>query len=227
MSGDDLAGRAMAPGRYVGDMRDLTGYDGPVDLVCHSIGACIARQFLEVVDRGARRARARRLIMLGPPNNGSALAELFSDPEHGAGVIDRLAGVFVPDGFDPLADPLVQDVRPGSPTMQALRAAGTRDDIAYRVIAAANPAAVDAFFPWFEGRTWELDGDGRFRQTLHGDGVVAVSESGLPGVPTEILAPEPDGGGRRIPPDRFCHIHLPRNPAVIERVIGCLLDPTS
>ncbi len=226
MAGEGLAGRAVALKRYVDEMRGRTGYNGPVDVVCHSIGACIARQFLEVVDGSARRARARQLIMLGPPNNGSALAELFSDSDRGHEVIDLLAGVFVPSDFDPLADPIVQDVRPGSRTMGVLRAAGTRDDIAYRVIATANPGAADAFFPWFGGRTWKLDGNGRFRQTLHGDGVVANSESVLPGVPLEVLAPGPDDG-RQIPPLHFCHIQLPRNPAVIDRVMEHLLDPTS
>ncbi len=224
MAGEGLAGRAVALETYVDEMRDRTGYDGPVDLVCHSIGACIARQCLEVADGAARKARVRHLIMLGPPNNGSALAELFSDPDRGPEVVGRLAGVFVPPDFDPLADPIVQHVRPGSRTMRALRAAGVRDDIAYRVIVTANPAAVEAFFPWFGGRTWELDGDGGFRRTFHGDGVVANSESVLPGVPLEALAPNSDGG-RQIPPHHFCHIQLPRNPAVIDRVMEHLLDP--
>jgi triacylglycerol lipase len=227
MAGVDLAGRAAALEMYVDEMRDRTGYGGPLDVVCHSIGACIVRQWLEVADGAARKAQVRQLIMLGPPNNGSALAELFSDPVRGPEVIDLLAGVFVPPSFDPYADPLVQDVRPGSPTMRALRAVGIRDDIAYRVIVAGNPAAVEEFFPWFGGRTWELDGGGRYRQTLHGDGVVANAESALPGVPLEALAPGQDGDGRQIAPHHFCHIQLPRNPAVIDRVMECLIDPRS
>lgn len=225
MAGEGLAGRAVALKTYVDGMRDGTGYDGPVDVVCHSFGACIARQCLEVADGAARRARVRQLIMLGPPNNGSTLAELFSDPDLGPAVTDRLTGVFVPPGFDPLADPIVQDVRPGSQAMRSLCAAGIRDDIAYRVIVTENPAGLDTFFPWFGGKTWELDECGGWRQTLHGDGVVAHSESVLPRVPLEILAPGPDGGGRQIPPHHFCHIQLPRNPAVIDRVMEHLLDP--
>ncbi len=224
MADADLAGRAVAFDTFVDEMRDGTGYDGPVDVVCHSFGACIARQCLEAADGAARRVRVRQLIMLGPPNNGSALAELFSDPDLGPAVTNRLTGVFVPPGFDPFADPIVQDMRPGSRAMRALREAGVRDDIAYRVIVTANPAGLDAFFPWFEGRTWELGEGGRWRRTLRGDGVVATSESALPGVPLEILAPRPDGG-RQIPPDHFCHIRLPRNPAVIDRVMEHLLDP--
>ncbi len=227
MAGEDLTGRAIALERYVDEMRDRTEYDGPIDVVCHSIGACIARHWLEVADGTARRERVRQLIMLGPPNNGSALAELFSDPDRGPEIIGLLTGIFVPPDFDPLVDQIVQDVRPGSRTMRTLRAAGVRDDIAYRVIVTANPAAVEGFFPWFGGRTWELDDDGGFRPTLYGDGVVANAESVLPGVPLEVLAPGTDGGDRQIPPHHFCHIQLPRNPAVIDRVVERLLDPAS
>ena len=227
MAGAGLAGRAAGLEAFLGAMRGRSGYDGRVDVVCHSIGACIARQYLEAADGGARRERVRQLIMLGPPNNGSALAELFSNPDHGAEVIGRLAKVFVPPGFNLLADPLVQDVRPGSRAMRSLRAAGIRDDIAYRVIVTGNPAALDAFFPWFGGRTWELGEGGRWRQTLHGDGVVAHSEAVLPGMPLEVFTPGSDGDARRIPPLHFCHIQLPRNPVVIDRVMGHLLDPGS
>ena len=106
----------------------------------------------------------------------------------------------------------------------ALRAAGIRDDITYRVIVTGNPAALDAFFPWFGGRTWELGEGGRWGRTLNGDGVVAHSEAVLPGVPLEVVAPEPDGGAPTIPPHHFCHIRLPRNPVVIDRVMEHLLS---
>lgn len=158
--------------------------------------------------------------MLGPSSTGSALAELFIDPECGPAVIATLEGLFVPAKFDPFAETVVQDVRPGSPTMRSLRAAGLRADVAYRVIATANPGADRAFFPRFGGRTWELDGEGRFRRTLDGDGVVATSESALPGVPLDLLVP--GAGDREVPPGHFCHIIFPRNPAVIERVMAHL-----
>lgn len=225
MADADLAGRAAALATYVAGMRDRAGYDGPIDVVSHSFGACIARQCLEVADGAARQARVRQLIMLGPPNNGSALAELFSDLALGPVVTSRLAGAFVPREFDPFADPIVQDVRPGSRAMRALRAAGLRDDIAYRVIVTANPAGSEAFFPWFEGRTWELGEGGGWQRTLCGDGVVAHSESALPGVPLEVFAPQPDGGRPRIPPQQFCHIRLTWNLAVIDRVMEYLVAP--
>lgn len=225
MADANLAGRAASLSAYVDGMRDWAGYDGVVDVVTHSFGACIARQCLEVADGTAREARVGQLIMLGPPNNGSALAELFSDPDHGPSVVSRLSEIFVPPGFNPFEDPIVQDVRPGSRAMQVLRAAGLRHDIAYRVIVTANPAGYEAFFPWFEGRTWELGEGGAWRRTLCGDGVVAHSESTLPGVPLEVFAPEARGGRPRIPPQQFCHIRLTWNPAVIDRIAEYLLAP--
>ena len=105
MAGEGLAGRAAALKTYVDGMRDGTGYDGPVDVVCHSFGACIARQCLEVADGAARRARVRQLIMLGPPNNGSALAELFSDPDRGPEVIGPARGGLRPAGVRPARGP--------------------------------------------------------------------------------------------------------------------------
>lgn len=111
--------------------------------------------------------------------------------------------------------------------MRTLRVGGTRDDTACQVIVTVNPGAPDAFFPWFGGRTWELEGDGRFRQTLHGDGVVADKESAWPGVPPEILTPGTGSDSRQIPPHHFCHIHLPRTPVVMDRVMEHHLAPVS
>lgn len=215
-----LHGRAAALASFIGAQRDESGYEGPIDIVCHSFGTCIAREYLEVADGSTRQERVRRLIGLGPPNNGSALAELFSNPGQGPAFIRQLAGVFVPQGFDPLADPIVQDVRPNAPAMKRLRSAGLRPDIFYHVIVTGNPEGDPGFFPWFGGRTWEQDGSME-QPVLEGDGCIAHSESALPGVPLELLVPEPDGP---VPPLHFCHIHLPRNPRVIERVISCLSD---
>ncbi len=221
MADNGLQGRANALATFIGEQRAEAGYDGPVDIVCHSFGTCIAREYLEVVDGAARRERVRQLIGLGPPNNGSALAELFSDPVHGPAIIARMTGVFVPEEFDPLADPIVQDVRPGALPMQRLRAAGLRPDIAYRVLVTGNPGADHEFFPWLDGRTWEQgEGEGR-RTTLKGDGCVAHSESALPGVPLEALVPEPNGS---VPTLQYCHIYLPRNPRVIDRVMEYLVN---
>ncbi len=156
MQGSALPEIAVSLHTYLQEVRDEEGWSGPVDIVCHSIGTCIVRYLLEVVDGTGRKQAVRQLIGLGPPNNGSALAELFNDPDRGGEIIDRLSGVFVPKGFDPVADRLVQDVRPGSPVIHRLRTAGLRSDIIYRIIVTANPEDVSGFFPLFEGKTWEI-----------------------------------------------------------------------
>ena len=207
---------------YLREVRDDSGWSGPVDIVCHSVGTCIVRYLLEVVDGTDRTQAVRQLIGLGPPNNGSSLAELFNDPKHGEEIINRLTGIFVPQGFDPAADRIVQDVRPGSPVIHSLRTAGLRTDITYRIIVTANPEDVPGFFPLFEGKTWEMAEDGRYRATLDGDGVVAHRESVLPGISLDILSASTEGEDHLPSPDQYCHINLPRNPIVIDRIMQYL-----
>ena len=132
------------------------------------MGTCIVRYLLEVTGGFERSQKVRQLIGLGPPNNGSALAELFHDPKRGEEIINKLTGVFVPRGFDPASDRIVQDVRPGSVVMQRLRTAGLRSDIIYRIIVTTNPENSFGFFPWFDGKTGEIADDGRYRATLNG-----------------------------------------------------------
>ncbi len=224
MAHESIPHIAAALHNHVRLYRDETGYDGPVDTVSHSMGTCITRYYLEVMDRTDREARVRQLIGIGPPNNGSALAELFHDPERGLAIISRLTGVFVPAGFDPSQDEIVKDVRPKSRVMAELRTVGIRKDILYRVIVTGNPEGTPAFFPLFEGKTWEIGTNGRYRMTLEGDGVVAHSESRLPGIPLDIVPPGPYAPGREPRPDQFCHINLPRNPAVIARIMQYLTE---
>jgi hypothetical protein len=190
------------------------------------MGTCIARYLLEVLDGPTRTHAVRQLIGLGPPNTGSALVELLHDPVRGEEVINRLTGVFVPRGFDPATDRLVQDVRPGSPVIRSLRTAGLRPDITYRVIVTTNPGDIPGFFPWFDGKTWEMAEDGRYRETLDGDGVVAHRESVLPGISLDILSASGEQEDHLPPPDQYCHINLPRNPLVIDRIMQYLMSPT-
>lgn len=222
MGNADIVKRAAALGSYIRSIREECRYDGPVDIVCHSVGTCITRYLLEVMDGSARKETVRQLIGIGPPNNGSALAELFHDPKMGGEIIDQLTGVFVPSGFNPATDAIVQDVRPASHAMQMLRLAGIRPDITYRIIVTANPDGRSDFFPLFEGNTWDLADDGRWQKTLEGDGIVPHSESRLPGVSLDILPLGPDNGARLPPPEQYCHIHLPKNPVVIERIMQYL-----
>jgi hypothetical protein len=97
--------------------------------------------------------------------------------------------------------------------------AGLRSDIIYRIIVTTNPEDSLGFFPWFDGRTWELGEDGRYRATLYGDGVVPHDESVLPGISLDTI-PAPHVLVKHLPaPDMYCHINLPRNPVVIERIL--------
>jgi triacylglycerol lipase len=205
-------------GKFIAAWHQETGYCGPIDVVCHSIGTCIARYYFEVIDGKLKQERVRQLIGLGPPNSGSALAELFVDPVQGPAILNRLTGVFVPATYDPATDFMVQDVRPGSAFMEKLRNAGTRPDITYRVIVTANPGGIREFFPLFGGMTWEIDTNQQFRQTLSGDGIVAHSESALPGISLDIIPVSHNGDG--LPPaNMFCHILMTKNPLVNDRVM--------
>jgi pimeloyl-ACP methyl ester carboxylesterase len=207
---------ALALQDFMHEKRKETGYNGPVDIVCHSMGTCIARYLLEVLDGSAREEEVRMLVGIGPPNNGSAMAELFNDPDRGPEVIRSLTGVFVPEGYDPADDTIVQEFRPESRIVRALRAAGTRDDIDYRILLGANLTATPAFFPAFGGRTWEFAPGGGWRATYAGDGIVPHTDSCLPGAGVDILPADPAHLARH--PEHYCHIMLPRNLEVVSRV---------
>ena len=214
---EELAG---ALGGFIAARRKEENYTGSIDMVCHSIGSCVARFLLEVNDGPARSGRVRQLIAIGPPNNGSALAELFCDPVIGPEITCRLTGTFVPRNFDPAADSIVQACRPGSATMAALRAAGLRPDIAYRVICAENIARTPLFFPCLEGKTFELQQDGGWEMTFAGDGIVPHADSVLPGATLDIVPALPSA--LKEDPGRYCHLQLPRAPEVVDRVMAYL-----
>ncbi|MCX6689007.1 MAG: acetyltransferase [Methanoregula sp.] len=195
-------------------------YFGEIDIICHSMGTCIARYMLEVLDGTTRHERVRQLIGIGPPNKGSALAELFNHPVYGMEIITQLSGVFVPQGYNPAEDLIVQQFRPDSSTMTTLASAGIRSDISYRIICAANLLGTPGFFPIFLGKTWEGSPASGWRQTYAGDGIVPHSDSILPGVALDILPRDPSV--LEYNADEYCHIKLPRNPEVIERIIEYL-----
>ncbi|MDI6866079.1 alpha/beta fold hydrolase [Methanoculleus sp.] len=211
---------ALALQEFIHKRRKETSYSGPVDIVCHSMGTCIARYLLEVIDGSDREEEIRFLVGIGPPNRGSAMAEAFNDPKLGPEVIRRLAGIFVPHGYDPGEDLIVQEFRPGSRVTSALSRAGTRDDIVYRFILGANLTRTPTFFPAFGGMTLEFAPGGGWRTTYAGDGIVPHSDSYLPGADVDILPA--DSGNLARHPERYCHIMLPRNPEVVARVRDCL-----
>jgi pimeloyl-ACP methyl ester carboxylesterase len=225
MGDTPLAAIALALQEFISTMRDEHAYVGPIDVVCHSVGTCISRYLLEVLDGGGREEQVRHLIGIGPPNNGSALSELFNDPVYGPQILDQLAGIFVPRRYEPADDVIAQEVRPGSRTMAALRSAGVRADVAYRFILSANLTATPDLFPCFDGKTWEHSADLGWRMTYAGDGIVPHTDSYLPGAGFDILPADP--AALRCNPDQYGHIRLPRNNEVVDRVMGYLCDPAT
>jgi triacylglycerol lipase len=221
----DESGLAVAAAMhdFICGKREESGYEGAVDIVCHSMGTLAARYLLEVMDGSRRKEKVRNLIGIGPPNNGSSMAELFNDPVHGPEIIDRLAGTFVPYGYEPENDAIVQDLRPKSRAMAAIRAAGTRDDIRYRVIMTANRTRSPGFFPLFAGKTWVFQPDGTWETTYAGDGIIPHADSYLPGAGYDILPQNPAAPGSE--PDGYCHLRLPANREVIGRVLAYLAEP--
>ena len=218
-----LADIASGLRAFITDKRDETAYDGPLDFVCHCMGTVVARYLLEVMDPVARREQVRLLIGLGPPNNGSSIAELFHDPDHGPDMIERLTGVFIPEGYDPVSDRIVREFRPGSGPMRRLRSARLRADISYRLILTENRPAVPEFFPTFAGRTWQFCEALGWQMTCQGDGIVPHTDSVLPGAGLDILPLRPDGLGDF--PYQYCHFNLPRNDEIMGRVLEYLRDP--
>jgi len=220
LNGASVEEIAVALQKGIAKTREEREYFGDIDIICHSMGTCVARYMLEVIDGTAHREQVRQLIGIGPPNNGSALAELFNHPRYGQEIITKLSGIFVPHGYDPARDLIVQQFRPYSPTMTTLTSAGIREDISYRIICAGNLSRTPAFFPAFYGKTWEGSPASGWQQTYAGDGIVPHSDSILPGATLDILPHDPSVLEHSS--DEYCHIKLPRNQEVIDRIIGYL-----
>lgn len=223
MKGAGVQTIAQSLRQFLIEMRAGIGYFGPVDMVCHSMGTGIARYLLEVLDGESRRENVRQLFGLGPPNNGSSLAEIFFDPVFGPRILRVLGGVFVPRRFNPLEDVIVRQFRPGSEIMQDLTTAGLRDDITYRLILTENRDAIPDFFPPFRGKTI-MYADGNWEDTYAGDGIVPHHDSWLPNARYDILPHDPRSLMEQSP-DLYCHLHLPRNPEVIQKILEYIRDP--
>ncbi len=210
---------------FIRDQRERSGYFGPVDIVCHSAGTCIVRYMLEIQDGTSRQERVRQLIALGPPNNGSSMAEIFNHPEYGPEIVEVLAGVFVPRDYDPALDPIVQEIRPNSRTIAELRAAGIRSDIRYRLILSENRTRTPDLFPHLNGKTWAFLPDGTWGLTYAGDGIIPHTDSYLPGAGVDILPSAPELLSAS--PARYSHIALPNNPEVIDRILIYIRTPST
>ncbi|MDD4126132.1 MAG: acetyltransferase [Methanomicrobium sp.] len=210
--------------QYIIEMRTKTGYFEEIDIVCHSMGTCIVRYMLEVMDGELKELSVRQIIALGPPNSGSSMAELFNDPIYGSEIINRLSGLFVPKTYDPKKDKIVQEIRPGSKTITEIENAGIRDDISYRLILAVNKMNSPDFFPCFEGKTWELRERNKWIQSFEGDGIIPYSESYLSGAGYDIFPSDNDELFLKNA-NKYCHILLPQNPEIIIRIIQYLCKP--
>lgn len=201
--------------------REETGYHGEIDIVTHSMGGFLCRYLLEVKDI-PRRHQVRQLIMIGPPNNGATMAELFNHETIGPHIISSLSGVFVPREYNPAEDPIVQGIRFTSKETRELKQAGKRDDIRYRTIVALNRSGEEGIFPLFQGKTWVCSPDGTWMQTWFGDGIIPYADTRLPGTMWDLIGAEPDPA---IDPYQYCHILLPKNPEVVRLVTGYLINP--
>lgn len=208
---------------FIQENRTKLGYFGPIDIVCHSMGGYVTRYFVEVLDGEKKREKIRQLIEIGVPNQGSSMAEIFNDPEHGPAIINVLEGEFVPKKYIPTHDVNVQGLRIKSRETAQLCNAGLRKDIKYRNILAANRTGDPAFFPSFEGKTWVFGHDNTWKKTWLGDGVIPNADSYLPGTGFDLIPIDPSS--LQTEPYRYCHIHLPKNPEVIRLVIKYIENP--
>ncbi|MDD3407062.1 MAG: acetyltransferase [Methanomicrobium sp.] len=210
--------------QFIKNMQNKTGYFGQFDIICHSLGTSIVRYMAEVLDGESKELKIRQIIAIGPPNQGSAMAELFNHPLHGPEIISKLSGLFVPKRYEPEKDKLVQEIRPGSRTLAEIERAGIRDDVRYRLILGMNKTETPEFFPCFEGKTWELRENNEWTQTIRGDGIIPLSDSYLQGAGYDVFPSDskqlfPENAGS------YCHLYLPQNPEIIKRIIQYLSDP--
>jgi len=216
---------ALALRDYIRTIHTTTECSGPVDIITHSMGGMATRYLLEVIDKEKQEISVRQLILIAAPNNGSSMAEIFNHPEHGPEVREILAGVFVPYRYNPTLDRCVQGIRIQGRETAEMKAAGLRDDIIYRNILAENVTGTPEFFPHFQGQTWSYTPGTGWQQTFEGDGIIPHTDSFLSGTSADILPR--DAASLNTDPVKYCHIHLPTNPEVIDRVMEYLRDPAT
>jgi pimeloyl-ACP methyl ester carboxylesterase len=189
--------------RNLAKLRDV--YPGNVDLVCHSMGGLVARQYVE----GEQYAGGvDRLILCGTPNAGTTwnkyrmaleIQEHYhlwrSDP-------DWSPTWMITDGLGEAGD----DLRPDSPFLKALNALPRRTGVRYTIIAGnQHPASrigadwLDCTASWIPNfaRSWwgfrQCDGGLRHEaeslrlSTGDGDGPVPLKSTKLPGVSDYVV----------------------------------------
>ena len=67
MQGSALPEIAESLRNFLREVRHESGWSGPVDIVCHSIGTCIVRYLLEVMDGTERKQEDPAADRSGPP----------------------------------------------------------------------------------------------------------------------------------------------------------------
>ena len=151
-------------------------YDGPIDIVCHSMGALVTRHYMEVDHRDAQ---VRTWIGIAPVNSGAAIADLRENKPLNwfVGFIRVL--VFWKDIVNPNEPAVVQMETNSATVTQLNRADSPRPDVTYRVIAGYN-SDQNARYAGIFGKTIELDTSTvppTTKKTYYGDGVVALRQS--------------------------------------------------
>ena len=210
--------------KLVAEYRQTHAYQGPFDLVCHSMGALVSRWYMEHDGGGEN---IRQWIGIGPVNQGAALA----DYEDYLGILAWLGSTVV---ADLRGEGAITQMQTDSDTVSTLNRAARVPGVIYRVMAGYNGCAWPA--NWHEGTcTCELSEEFRHpflnrgktlaritdeRGVVHphawtyfGDSLVAWVQSQLPGVANVDAFPN------------VGHNSLQHHPGVIKRVVTYLLDP--
>lgn len=130
----DLDETSQAFCRDWAEFRRRQGDTRPWTIVAHSLGALLARTYVEADPRYA--GDVDRLVLIAPPNQGSSLAKAQTllqlmqgvQAVHGA---QGQALAHLSDGLGAAAD----DMLPGSAYLKALNSHGRRAGIAYHILA--------------------------------------------------------------------------------------------
>nr|WP_241665843.1 alpha/beta fold hydrolase [Prescottella subtropica] len=133
----DIGASARELSRFVERVRSTTGA-AQVDLVGHSQGGVVARQYLRFeggVDPADPAAnKVRKVVMLGATNHGST----FGDVQVLGALAQRL-GIPVIDLMNTIMGPSYVQQMEGSPFLRALNAGGDTDPgVEYTVVASRN-----------------------------------------------------------------------------------------
>lgn len=202
-SDQPIADSARQLGEKLADLRlRMTGLR--YDLLCHSMGGLVAREYVE---GEGYRGGVERLVMLGTPNTGSSWAtyrialELEEHYHLWRHEPDWSLSWMITDGLGEAG----ADLKPGSDFLKGLNARGRREGVKYTIIAGnQHPArritanCLDDTAGWIPRRAakwWgfrhtknKLEGvAGRMRQRGESDGPVSVESCRLTGVDDFVI----------------------------------------